>query len=120
MIGGRDRQRRARPVRLPDAGRVIEQGSVGEVLGSPRHPYTQGLIECLPELGSSQLDEMGDLPEIAGVVPSIWELGQGCAFRERCPYAMPRCASEVPPMIDAGGGHGAACWLLVEKEASEA
>src|SRR5574337_353746 len=101
------------------AGRVIEQGSVGEVLDSPRHPYTQGLIECLPELGSSQLDEMGDLPEIAGVVPSIWELGQGCAFRERCPYAMPRCAAEVPPMIDAGGGHGAACWLLVEKEASE-
>ena len=98
------------------AGRVIEQGSAEQVLRAPSHPYTQGLIECLPELGSSQADETVELAEIAGVVPSLWELGQGCAFRERCPYAMPRCASEVPPMFDAEPGHGAACWLLVDKQ----
>ena len=102
------------------AGRVIEQGTAEQVLRAPRHPYTLGLIECLPELGSSQRDEPGDLAEIAGVVPSIWELGHGCAFRERCPHAMPRCATEVPPMLDVGAGHGAACWLLLEKETSEA
>ena len=115
------------------AGRVIEQGSAAQVLGAPSHPYTQGLIECLPELGSSQLDEQRELTEIAGVVPSLWELGQGCAFRERCRYAMPRCAVEVPPMFDvdgagaggdgrgdAGGtGHGAACWLRVEVDPKE-
>ncbi|MBA3597410.1 MAG: ABC transporter ATP-binding protein [Methylibium sp.] len=99
------------------AGRVIEQGTAEQVLRQPGHPYTQGLIECLPELGSSQQAERPELIEIAGVVPSIWELGSGCAFRERCPHAMERCAREVPPMIGVGGnGHTAACWLLAEPE----
>jgi peptide/nickel transport system ATP-binding protein len=83
------------------------------VLGAPAHPYTQGLIACLPELGSSAAETRVELAEIGGVVPSIWALGAGCAFRERCPHAFARCASEVPPMIDAGGGHGTACWLQV-------
>jgi peptide/nickel transport system ATP-binding protein len=98
------------------AGRVIEQGTSAQVLAAPRHPYTRGLIACLPELGSSQRDERAELPEIPGVVPSIWELGRGCAFRERCTQAVSRCADEVPAMLDTGDGHGAACWLLVEHE----
>jgi peptide/nickel transport system ATP-binding protein len=101
------------------AGRVIEQGSCDQVLGAPGHPYTRGLIECLPELGSSIGGRRDDLAEIDGVVPSIWELGQGCAFRERCPQAMPRCASDVPPMFEVGAkgatSHGAACWLHAEE-----
>jgi len=97
------------------AGRVIEQGTTAQVLGTPRHPYTVGLIACLPELGSSREGGRPELAEIPGVVPSIWELGSGCAFRERCPHAMPRCAVEVPPLIEAGGDHGAACWLLREE-----
>jgi peptide/nickel transport system ATP-binding protein len=102
------------------AGRVIEQGTTAQVLGAPGHPYTRGLIDCLPELGSSQAavsdSDRVELAEIAGVVPSIWELGSGCAFRERCPHAMPRCAQEVPPLfgLDGAGGHGAACWLHAE------
>jgi peptide/nickel transport system ATP-binding protein len=94
------------------AGRVIEQGTTEEVLSRPGHPYTQGLIECLPELGSSRHAERTELTEIPGVMPSLWELGQGCAFRSRCAQAMPRCTSEVPPMISADGGHGVACWLI--------
>ncbi|RCW71645.1 ABC transporter ATP-binding protein [Pseudorhodoferax soli] len=98
------------------AGRVIEQGSCDQVLSAPAHPYTRGLIACLPELGSSQAPAREDLPEIPGVVPSIWELGSGCAFRARCREALPRCASEVPPLVtlaaDASGNdHGVACWL---------
>ncbi|MCW5322099.1 ABC transporter ATP-binding protein [Verminephrobacter aporrectodeae subsp. tuberculatae] len=102
------------------AGRVIEQGTPDEVLGNPGHPYTRGLIDCLPKLGSRVASaERIELVEIAGVVPSIRELGTGCAFRERCPQAMARCAREVPPMLAlddeaaAGSGtpHGAACWL---------
>ncbi|MFT4267265.1 MAG: ABC transporter ATP-binding protein [Xenophilus sp.] len=100
------------------AGRIIEQGTTAQVLEAPQHPYTQGLIACLPELGSSQAGERADLAEIAGVVPSLWELGHGCAFRERCPHARARCATEVPPMFGARApgrtGHGAACWLLAE------
>ena len=104
------------------AGRVIEQGTVDEVLSAPSHPYTQGLIECLPELGSSRHGEPAALAEIPGVVPSIWELGRGCAFRERCRHAHARCAQEVPPMFAAGdapgaGHHAAACWLLDERHA---
>ncbi|TMH08016.1 MAG: ABC transporter ATP-binding protein [Betaproteobacteria bacterium] len=98
------------------AGRVIEQGTTEQVLGAPLHPYTQGLIACLPELGSSRDGTRHDLNEIRGVVPSIWELGSGCAFRERCPYAMPRCARDVPPM-QGHDGHGAACWLVPETTA---
>ena len=98
------------------AGRVIEQGTCSQVLSAPAHPYTRGLIACLPELGSSQAPQREDLPEIPGVVPSIWELGSGCAFRARCREALPRCATEVPPLTtvpDDGSGtaHGAACWL---------
>jgi len=94
------------------AGRVIEQGTTDEVLRHPAHPYTQGLIDCLPELGSSANADRVELAEIRGMVPSIWELGSGCAFRERCPHALPRCASEVPPMRAASAsGHGVACWL---------
>ena len=100
------------------AGRVIEQGTTDEVIGDPQHPYTRGLIACLPELGSSQLGERVELQEIAGVVPSIWELGSGCAFRERCPHVHARCA-DVPPLFSAHGGrHAAACWLLAESEAT--
>ncbi|MGR4868571.1 ABC transporter ATP-binding protein [Variovorax sp. LARHSF232] len=101
------------------AGRVIEQGSCEQVLGAPGHPYTRGLIDCLPELGSSIGGGRADLAEIDGVVPSIWELGRGCAFRERCPQAMPRCATDVPPMFEVGANgatsHGAACWLHAEE-----
>jgi peptide/nickel transport system ATP-binding protein len=102
------------------AGRVIEQGTTAQVLGHPGHPYTQGLIDCLPELGSSQIAATDSdriaLAEITGVVPSIWELGSGCAFRARCAHAMARCAVEVPPLfsLDRDGGHGAACWLHAE------
>ncbi|MEP6589492.1 MAG: oligopeptide/dipeptide ABC transporter ATP-binding protein, partial [Polaromonas sp.] len=115
------------------AGRVIEHGTTEQVLSHPGHPYTQGLIDCLPELGSSQKfvdpTEREELTEIDGVVPSIWELGSGCPFRERCPHAMPRCAVEMPPMFavqsatnEAPGAHphGAACWLHVEAAVEEA
>ena len=61
-------------------GRVVEQGSVGQILAQPRHPYTQGLIACLPELDREPSDDRPDLPEIPGVVPSVWERGAGCPF----------------------------------------
>ena len=96
------------------AGRVIEQGTTEDVLGQPLHPYTQGLINCLPELGSSQFAQRDELVEIPGVVPSIWSLGAGCAFRDRCKSAMPHCADKVPPLMHTDAGHAAACWLLVD------
>lgn len=102
------------------AGRVIEYGSTEQVLSRPSHPYTQGLIACLPKLGSSVYDDRAELTEISGVVPSIWELGQGCAFRERCPRAEPQCAKEQPYMTELDVGHGVACWLMAEHERERA
>ena len=110
------------------AGRVVEQGTTEAVLQQPRHPYTQGLIACLPELGASVAAEDGrthdphgasraPLAEIPGMVPSLWELGSGCAFRERCDRAQPRCAQEVPPLVSGADGHAVACWSVKEAQA---
>ena len=95
-------------------GRVVEQGSVGQILAQPRHPYTQGLIACLPELDREPGDDRPDLPEIPGVVPSVWERGAGCPFVDRCKHAMARCSREFPPMMLLDGGQGVSCWLYPE------
>ncbi len=96
-------------------GRVVEQGAAGEVLSRPLHPYTRGLIACLPELDRAPGDLRPDLPEIPGVVPSIWDRGEGCPFFDRCGQAMPRCRGAFPPLAQAGArGHDVACWLYPE------
>lgn len=69
------------------AGRVVESGTKEDVLYSPMHPYTKGLIRCLPKLGQDQ----GRLTQIQGVMPSLLSLPQGCHFRTRCPEAGEDC-----------------------------
>ena len=118
-------------------GRIVEQGACRDVLTEPLHPYTQGLIACLPELDREPDEARPDLPEIPGVVPSIWDRGPGCPFQARCERAMPRCGEAFPPLArpsragamhgdadaamasDAaasGAEHGVACWLYVEAQ----
>jgi len=92
-------------------GRVVEDGSATAILADPEHPYTQGLIACLPGLDDRPGEKRAPLAEIPGVVPSIWELQQGCTFVQRCAHAMPRCRSEVPPVFEVAPGHRSACWL---------
>ena len=92
-------------------GRVVEDGAAQAILADPEHPYTQGLIACLPDLDASPGEERAPLAEIPGMVPSIWELQQGCPFAQRCPHAQPRCAAEVPPAFEVAPGHRSACWL---------
>ena len=70
------------------AGRIVEQGSTAEVLSQPLHPYTRGLIACLPE---SRTDDSQRLAEIPGVVPAMHTLGTECAFKERCQHAQAAC-----------------------------
>jgi peptide/nickel transport system ATP-binding protein len=90
-------------------GRVVEQAPTAEILSAPAHPYTRGLIACVPDLDAA--DNPGDdLLEIAGIVPSVWELPDGCPFADRCPAVMPRCRLEMPPMVDVADGHKVACW----------
>ena len=70
------------------AGRIVEQGTTVEVLTQPLHPYTRGLIACLPE---SRADDSQLLAEIPGVVPAMHTLGQACAFKDRCQEAHAEC-----------------------------
>ncbi len=74
------------------AGEIVERGSVPEVLGSPMHPYTQGLIAAVPRL---DLPKDSPLVGIAGTVPPPTDWPTGCAFHPRCPKATPDCARAV-------------------------
>ena len=99
------------------AGRQAEEGPVAEILERPRHPYTQGLIACVPHLTDDPPPERLPLTEIPGVVPPLTSLGRGCAFAARCPQAFDRCRAEAPPAIAISPGHHAACWLNAEDPA---
>ena len=91
------------------AGRVIEQGTSDQILDNPLHPYTRGLIGCIPVLGraAASTDRLPPLAEIPGVVPPLHLLGDGCAFAERCALADEHCRAVRPPLDDKG--HPVAC-----------
>ena len=74
------------------AGEIVERGTVPQVLGSPIHPYTQGLIAAVPRL---DLPKDSPLVGIAGTVPPPTDWPTGCAFHPRCPKATPECARAV-------------------------
>ena len=76
------------------AGAFVEEGTAANVFASPRHPYTRGLLSCIPVPGRTERG--GRLGTIAGVVPSLVGDIHGCSFRERCAYARPECAAAVP------------------------
>ena len=89
------------------AGRIVEQGTVRDVLEHPAHPYTTGLLESRPGTGERQKR----LETIPGAVPGLWARPGGCAFHPRCPKAFDRCSHDAPPLFDAGGGRLCRCWL---------
>jgi len=94
------------------AGRKVEDGPVEKLLVNPKHPYTRGLITCVPHLEKHPSTQRRPLTEIPGVVPSLLLRSQGCPFAPRCKYAMSRCKDEMPPEFDQGAGHTTACWLV--------
>ena len=83
------------------AGQVVEAGPVKEIFARPTHPYTRGLMSCIPVPGRTAPG--GKLGTIPGVVPSLVGELQGCLFRDRCPLAQPECASTVPVHRSAAG-----------------
>jgi peptide/nickel transport system ATP-binding protein len=87
------------------AGRIVEAGSVDQVLDRPLHPYTHGLIGSVP----SRNRRGAPLAQIPGMAPSLADLPPGCAFRNRCPRAAPACAAE-PALAPRGSGRAVRCF----------
>ena len=88
------------------AGRMVEIGSIRDVLTRPRHPYTRALVSSIPTL-----HQRGVLGGIPGVTPSLRRLPSGCAFHPRCAHAMDRCRTERPALDGGADDHRAACHL---------
>ena len=90
------------------AGRVVETAPTQELLRSPRHPYTRGLLAALPSLEGPRVR----LEPIPGTVPAPDAMPAGCAFAPRCAFAVEACAAEAPPLVLAGQDRRAACLRL--------
>ncbi len=89
------------------AGRIVEAGPVAAIFDDPQHPYTIGLMGSTPMFGK----EKGRLAAIAGSVPRVGNMPNGCRFVTRCPLATARCAEERPLLTSCGPAHSVACWL---------
>ena len=88
------------------AGELVETGPVAEIFRNPAHPYTRGLLECIPVPGRIKRGErLGTIP---GIVPSLIGRQNGCIFRDRCPEAVAACASEIP-LCDLSPYHKLRC-----------
>ncbi|WP_102107621.1 ABC transporter ATP-binding protein [Oceaniglobus roseus] len=90
-------------------GRIVEVAPRAALFAAPRHPYTQALMQAIPQPDPARRTP----PPLTGDIPSPDDLPQGCRFRGRCPYAMARCAEAEPPLL--GREHRAACWLVEEE-----
>jgi len=99
----------AKRVMVMYAGRKVEEAPVAELFRSPRHPYTQGLLNAVPKLGSSLGARGTKLAEIPGVVPSLKERIAGCVFASRCAFARELCRRVAPVLEEKAPGHFAAC-----------
>ncbi|MEE9315346.1 MAG: ABC transporter ATP-binding protein [Rhizobiaceae bacterium] len=94
------------------AGRNAEQGPVENIIDHPRHPYTKGLISCVPHIMAKLTKERHELTEVGGIVPSLSEFGQDkCLFASRCNMVTQKCLEKRPPEIEFKGGHRSACWF---------
>lgn len=94
------------------AGRIVEQGAIREIMEHPRHPYTEGLIAAIPQIGGAQ----EKLQSIKGMVPSLYDMPVGCSFHPRCPYADGRCRETQPEIVYLKNGHQVRCFKYTDSE----
>ena len=90
-------------------GKIVETGTVRQIIREPQHPYTKGLLNALPDL-----DDLGaELTPVAGDIPSPLERPPGCVFHTRCPqFIAGRCDAEIPEITDLGAGHNVYCFAV--------
>ncbi|MCA3584197.1 MAG: ABC transporter ATP-binding protein [Methylocystis sp.] len=101
------------------AGRVVEEASVEQLFGNPRHPYTQGLIRSIPRLDLAATHKTR-LETIVGSVPRLLNPAPGCRFAGRCKHVMPSCSTTMPALQEIETGHKVACLLYSGAEEAHA
>lgn len=94
------------------AGQLIEEGAAKAVFASPRHPYTLGLLRCVPRLGMNKHTQR--LDPIPGSLPALGATITGCIYANRCALVRDRCRAEEPPLIQLGNGRLSRCWFHEE------
>jgi len=94
------------------AGRKVEETDAARLFDNPGHPYTRGLLASIPHLDTAAHSDArrARLNEIRGMVPSLFNLPQGCSFAPRCGLASDRCREVRPPLEEQRPGHWIACW----------
>ncbi|TDY62934.1 peptide/nickel transport system ATP-binding protein [Aminivibrio pyruvatiphilus] len=97
------------------AGRIVETGSLEQIFGNARHPYTLGLFRCIPDIE----EETSKIRPIEGLMPDPLDLPSGCPFHPRCPQCMDVCRTVVPGVLD-DGGHRVMCHLYGKGGAAHA
>jgi peptide/nickel transport system ATP-binding protein len=93
------------------AGRIVEQGLVGDVFAHPQHPYTEALLASTISLSTESLHF------IPGSPPDLVDPPPGCRFHPRCPLAMEVCRAQLPALMVGAGGHSVECWAQSPSEA---
>ena len=101
----------AHEVAVMYAGRVVEQAPVEPLFERPKHPYTLGLIACIPDVRRDIAADGSRRPlnPIPGTVPPITHLPPGCSFAPRCPYVEDACTTRVPDLVAADAAHLSRC-----------
>jgi peptide/nickel transport system ATP-binding protein len=84
---------------------VAEIGPVHDVINQPSHPYTSGLMHCIPDM----TQDRQNLHQIDGAMPRLNAIPSGCAFNPRCPHAVDQCRAERPELMNARATQSA-CW----------
>jgi peptide/nickel transport system ATP-binding protein/oligopeptide transport system ATP-binding protein len=97
----------AQKVAVMYAGKIMEVADVDTLFADPKHPYTVGLMSSIPVLGIGKRQQR--LSTIPGVVPSLFSLGEGCLFHDRCVDVFEPCDRVAPPMVGFGNGHIVRC-----------
>ncbi|MBR4674271.1 MAG: ABC transporter ATP-binding protein [Victivallales bacterium] len=95
-------------------GRIVEEGSVQDILMHPVHPYSRALIASAPRMDEEKAEER---PRLAGELPSPIAPPSGCAFHPRCPFATAECSRTMPTLQGVGPGHRCACLNTANKSA---
>ena len=92
-------------------GFIVERAAARDVFYTPKHPYTIGLLESMPNIAAARGDRLSAIP---GAPPDMTNLPVGCPFAERCRYVKDKCIEEMPPVETIGDGRTIRCWVDVD------